>query len=230
MTLGYENIFTIGLFILGLIIVMIAQSKVSSSYKKYKSIQNSKQLAGVEIARQILDANGLTDIYVIETKGELTDHYDPSRKVVRLSSAVFSGDSIASISIAAHECGHAIQDKVGYSFMRIRSKLVPVVNFVTYIGYIISIISLFFGMIGYVKVGIVIVLAALLFQLITLPVEFDASKRAEEELKKLSLASTTELEDVHVMLGAAAFTYVASFISSILNLLRLVIMLTSRDE
>ncbi|MDD3341457.1 MAG: zinc metallopeptidase [Bacilli bacterium] len=230
MTLGYENIATIGLFIIGFIAVLYAQTKMNNSYRKNKQIKNIQGKTGVEVARTILDANGLTSIYVVETRGELTDHYDPTRKVIKLSSAIFHGDSIAAASIAAHECGHAIQDKVGYTFMRIRSAIVPIVNSITYIGYFVSILSLFFGMIGYLKIGILMLLAALIFQLITLPVEFDASKRAEQELYKLGLIEKKEQEDVHDMLKAAALTYVAAFISTILNLLRLVLMLSGNKD
>lgn len=230
MTLGYENILTFFLFFVGIIIVGYAQYKISASYQKYKKINCKNRVAGVEVARKILDANGLSNIHVVETKGELSDHYDPSRKVVRLSSTVFNGESIASVAVAAHECGHAIQDKEGYTFMRIRSLLVPVVNLVTYIGYGVAILSLFMGIIGYLKVGIVMILATLIFQLITLPVEFDASKRALKQLEKLMIVDDKEKEDAKNMLSAAAFTYIASFISSIISLLRLVIMLGNRDE
>lgn len=178
----------------------------------------------------ILDANGLNNIYVVETEGELTDHYDPNRKVIKLSRGIFNKESIAAISVAAHEVGHAIQDKDGYIYMRIRAFLVPVVNFVTYIGYIVAFISLFAGITGYLKVSIFIILAAILFQLITLPVEFDASKRAKEELLKLNLIDSNEADNVKDMLGAAAMTYVASLISSLINLLRLIIMLRGRDD
>lgn len=227
----YENLFTGLLFLIGVIAVIYAQSKLSRTYKYSKGILCKKQMSGVEVARQILDQNGLSSIHVVETKGELTDHYDPSRKVVRLSTAVFHGENIAAIAVAAHECGHAIQDKVGYSFMRIRSALVPIVNFVTYIGYFVSILSLFAGITGYLKVGIFMILLSILFQLVTLPVEFDASRRALDELVTLKMISKEEKEDVRSMLSAAAFTYVASFLSSIIQLLRLIMMYNgSKDE
>lgn len=225
-----ENMVTMLLFFAGIIIVIYAQSKINNSYRKSSKIKIKNGLSGVEVARKILDSNNLSNIHVVSVGGTLTDHYDPSRKVVRLSNDVFNNDSIAAISVAAHECGHAIQDKVGYSFMKIRSMLVPIVNFVTYIGYIVSIISLFAGITGYLKVGIMLIIVSLIFQLVTLPVEFDASKRAIEELNKLGLIEKEENQNVKEMLSSAAFTYVASFISSILNLLRLVIMLGNRDE
>ena len=230
MTLGMENIFTIMLFIAGLLIVSYAQNKVSSNYKNYKTIKIKSNISGVEVARKILDANGLKDVHVVKIKGELTDHYDPSRKVVRLSNHIFNEETIASVAVAAHECGHALQDKDGYIFMKIRSMLVPVVNFITYIGYAVALISLMAGVTGYLMVGILIVLMAVIFQLITLPVEFDASKRALIELEKLSIIDKEEKESAKEMLDAAAFTYVASFISSVMNLLRLIIMVRGRDD
>ena len=229
MIYGLENILTLTLFIIGFIIVLYAQIKISSTYGKYKNIKLNKNISGQEVARMILDSNGMNDIHVVETQGELTDHYDPRRKVVRLSKQIFHDNAIASVAVAAHEVGHAIQDKENYIFMKIRSILVPVVNFITYIGYIVAFISLLAGITGYLKVSIIIILAALLFQLVTLPVEFDASKRGREQLVKLGIIDGSEEKGVKKMLDAAAFTYVASFISSLLNLLRLIIMLRDRD-
>lgn len=227
---GLETIVTIGISVVGFLIVLVAQMKVKSSYAKYKEVSNKKNISGSEVARIILDKNGLTDVHVVEVKGELTDHYDPSRKVVRLSSSIFHGSSIASLSVAAHECGHALQDKENYSFMRIRSSLVPFVNLVSYLGYFVLIISIFAGITGYLMVGIIMILATLIFQLVTLPVEFDASKRAQLELEQLNLIATGEGELVNDMLKAAAMTYVASVISSILSLLRLIIMFSNNDR
>lgn len=229
MIYGLENILTLTLFIIGFIIVLYAQIKINSTYGKYKNIKLNKNITGQEVARMILDSNGMNNIHVVETQGELTDHYDPRRKVVRLSKQIFHDNAIASVAVAAHEVGHAIQDKENYIFMKIRSILVPVVNFITYIGYIVAFISLLAGITGYLKVSIIIILAALLFQLVTLPVEFDASKRGREQLVKLGIIDGSEEKGVKKMLDAAAFTYVASFISSLLNLLRLIIMLRDRD-
>lgn len=229
MIYGLENILTLTLFIIGFIIVLYAQIKINSTYGKYKNIKLNKNITGQEVARMILDSNGMNNIHVVETQGELTDHYDPRRKVVRLSEQIFHDNATASVAVAAHEVGHAIQDKEGYIFMKIRSILVPVVNFITYIGYIVAFISLLAGITGYLKVSIIIILAALLFQLVTLPVEFDASKRGREQLVKLGIIDGSEEKGVKKMLDAAAFTYVASFISSLLNLLRLIIMLRDRD-
>lgn len=231
MVYGYETIFTLMLSLIAFIVVLYAQIKVTGSYRKYRNVKNNNNLSGFEVARKILDQNGLDDIHIVEIRGELTDHYDPSRKVLRLSKDVFHGTSIAAAAVAAHEVGHAIQDKEGYSFMRFRSKLVPVVNLITYLGYVVIFISLLFGTgkFGGLEIGIGIILATLIFQLVTLPVEFDASKRARIELNKLRLVEDYEIDGVKGVLDAAALTYVASVISSLINLLRLIIMLRDND-
>ena len=229
MIYGLETVLTFGFAIVAFVIVIAAQAYLSSTYKKGKEKNNNNGLSGCEVARKILDSNGLDDVYVVVTSGMLSDHYDPKRKVVRLSKDIFHGTSVAAMSVAAHECGHAIQDKENYTFMSIRSLLVPVVNFMTYIGYFGLIVSIFAGITGYLKISIGLVALSLLFQLITLPVEFDASKRALKELDKQSLLSNDEKELSEKVLKAAALTYVASLISTIIDLLRLVIMLNDRD-
>ena len=219
-----------GLVIIGFVIVLFAQLNINSNYKKYKQISLNRNLTGQEIARKILDANGLENIYVVATQGQLTDHYDPSRKVIKLSQDIFDGETIAAASVAAHECGHAIQDKDGYIFMRVRSFLVPIVNFISYLGYFGLIVSIFAGITGYIKLSILILIATIIFQLVTLPVEFDASKRAKVELQKLGLVDDDELEATSKMLFSAALTYVASLLSNMLQLLRLVLVLGSRRD
>ena len=230
MMYGMENSLTMILLLIGLILTVYAQANISGNYNKYKKIRNKKGMTGAEAARRVLEKNGLTNIYVVETKGNLTDHYDPTRKVVKLSSDIYNGQTIAAISVAAHECGHAIQDKVGYSFIRIRVALVPFVNLVNKLGYVVLIISVFAGVTGYLKISIFMLLASLLFQLVTLPVEFDASKRAKEELTNLQLIDREEYKGVSNMLKAAAFTYVAGVLNSLLQLLRLIIMLNDRRD
>lgn len=212
------------LYLLILIIPIIAQVRINFAYGKYKKIENNKGITGFEVARKILDSNGLEDIYVVETSGNLTDHYDPSRKVIKLSKDIFHGSSIASASVAAHECGHAIQDKDGYVFMRIRSFLVPVVNLVSSASWIVIFIGLISEAFNIFMFGIGLISISLLFQLVTLPVEFDASKRANEELIKLKLVNKGESDGVKKMLGAAAMTYVASVLTSILEIIRLILM------
>ena len=217
------------LFILGIIVVVYAQSHIMKTYHETMRIRNHKMLSGQEVARRILDTNGLEDIYVVQVSGELTDHYDPGRNVIRLSNHVFQDDSIASLAVAAHECGHAIQKKEGYLFYRLRSALVPVVNLVSYLGYFVIIISAFAGITAYLLLGILMLLATLIFQLVTLPVEIDASKRGMREIEKLNLAQKEEMPNIANMLKAAAMTYVASLASTILNLLRLIFIYQDRD-
>jgi len=230
MIYGYENLFTILLSVVAVFIVARAQSKINKAYSTYQKIKAKSNLSGVEVARKILDANGLQHVHVLETTGTLTDHYDPSKKVVKLSKEIFNGDSIAAISVAAHECGHAIQDKENYTFMRLRAFFVPIVNLVSYLGYFSIIISLLAGILMYLKLGILILVVTLIFQLITLPVEFDASKKAKKQLIKLEITTKEENNGVDAMLDAAANTYVASVLSTIINILRLVTMLNRNDR
>ena len=219
-----------GLAILGIIIVLWAQVNINSNYKKYKQVKVKTGLSGQEVARRILDANGLQNVHIVETQGELTDHYDPKRKVVRLSHTIFHEDTISSVGVAAHECGHAIQDKEGYTFMRVRSALVPFVNLVSYLGYFGLLVSFVGGLTGYLKLSILVLLVTVLFQLVTLPVEFDASKRAKEQLVQLGLIDSDEHDKVGKVLSAEAMTYVAGLISNLLQILRLVILLNGRDD
>ncbi len=222
------TIINYGLPILGLIITSIAQLYINSSYSKYKGINTKKGKHGCDVAREILNKNGLNNVNVEQVTGALTDHYDPKTKTVRLSTDIFSGTSIASASVAAHECGHAIQDKVGYTPMIMRSKLVPVVNFATKIGYIVIALGLILGALKLARIGIIMLLSMLLFQLVTLPVEFDASRRGKRELKDLSILDNKEQSGASTMLKAAAFTYVASVLSTILQILRLFLIVSSR--
>ncbi len=214
-------------YIVIILIPIIAQINISTSYGKYKKLGNSKKISGFEVARKILDANGLDDIYVVETSGNLTDHYDPSRKVIKLSRDIFKGESIAAMAVAAHECGHAIQDKENYTFMRIRSFLVPVVNLVSSFSWIVIFIGLLTEYFQIFYIGIALISIGLLFQLITLPVEFDASKRAKKELEKLKISNNEEAIGVKKMLTAAALTYVASVLTSVLEIIRLIAIFNS---
>ena len=219
-----------GLILLGVVITLAAQFYINSRYKKYRAIENKNHLTGVEVARKILDANGLDDVYVTEVSGFLSDHYDPSRKVIRLSKDNFNGTSIASASVAAHECGHAIQDKEGYVFLRIRGALVPFVNLASSFGYIATLIGFLFNMLNLAWIGVGLELVILFFQLITLPVEFNASSRAEQQLLKLNLLSNQELDGTKDMLRSAAMTYVASLATTLLEILRLVLILFRSDD
>lgn len=214
---------------IGLILTITSQIIVSASYSKYKKKLNNKDLTGYDVARKILDKNKLNDIIILETKGNLTDHYDPARKTIKLSTDIYHGSSIASLAVAAHECGHAIQDKDGYKPMRIRNKIIPTVNICTRIGYLAIIIGAIFSY-KLMEIGIILLLALLAFQIITLPVEFNASKRALNELKTNRFLDKDETKDAKNMLLAAAFTYVASMLSTLLEILRYVLIFADRDR
>ena len=216
-------------YILIIVIPLMAQLGINTTYNKYKKVKNSKGLSGFEVAKKILEAYGLGDIYVVETSGNLTDHYDPTRKVIKLSKDIFHGETLAASSVAAHECGHAIQDREGYTFMRIRSFLVPIVNFTSSFAWIVIVIGIFAEYFNLFLLGIGLISIGLLFQIVTLPVEFDASKRAKQELKKLELIGEGEDEGVRKVLLAAAMTYVASVLTSILEIARLLLIFNDRD-
>ena len=215
---------------LGLIITLVAQIYVNSSYNKYKFQGLKKKMSGSEIARMILDKNGLKNIKVKEVKGNLTDHYDPKKKVVCLSADIYEGDTIAAASVAAHECGHAIQHKEGYLFLKVRSALVPFVNFSTKIGYLVVIVGLIFSFPKVAIIGLILLLAMLLFQLVTLPVEFNASSRAKKQLTELNIIDNYELEGTTTMVRAAALTYVASLLTTLLQILRLALIVLGRND
>lgn len=219
-----------GLIIIAFLITLAADIYLRTRYSKYKKVRVKSGMTGADVAREILKSNGLDNVYVVETKGYLTDHYDPRAKVVRLSTDIYNGDSIASVSVAAHECGHAVQDKEGYFFLKFRSFLVPIVNFSTKFGYLAVLIGLIFGAINLAWIGIFLLVAILLFQLITLPVEFNASKRGKMFLSKLKIVDTSESGMARSMLNSAALTYVASLISTLLDLLRLVLIVMGNDR
>ena len=226
----YYMYFGYGLVIIAFLITLVADIYLRTRYSKYKKVKVKSGMTGAEVAREILKDNGLDNIYVVETRGYLTDHYDPRAKVVRLSTDIYNGDSIASVSVAAHECGHAVQDKEGYFFLRFRSFLVPIVNFSSKFGYLAVLIGLIFGAMNLAWVGIFLLVAILLFQLITLPVEFNASKRGKMFLSKLNVVDNSERSMASSMLMAAAMTYVASLVSTLLDLLRLVLVVMSNDR
>lgn len=218
------------LFLLILILPAIAQMQISWNYAKYKQIENTKGLTGYEVARKILDANSLQDLYIVETKGYLSDHYDPTKKVVRLSSDIYHGKSIASLAVASHECGHALQDKEGYLYLKIRTQIIPVVNAATTVSYFIIGIGVLFQSLNLIWIGIACVATGLIFQLITLPVEINASKRAKKEIKALNLIEKEEITGVSNVLFAAASTYLAGVLTSALELLRLFLVFSRNEE
>ena len=207
-----------------------AQAYISMNYKKYKQISVRSGKSGFDVAREILDRNGLSKVLILETEGELTDHYDPSKKCVKLSHDIYHGKSIASVSVASHECGHAIQDKNGYKFLRFRNSIVPLVNFSSKIGYFAIMIGIFAGLVKLVWIGIAAEIIILLFQLVTLPVEFNASHRALKLIKEYGIVREDEHNGAKKMLTSAALTYVAGVLSAIMQILRLLLMFTGRDD
>ena len=208
---------------------IIAQLKIKGTYNKYMKVKNESELTGAEAAKMILKKNGLSNVNVYETSGTLTDYYDPKKKMVVLSSDIYNSKSVSSVAVAAHECGHAIQDKENYKFLRFRSVLVPIVNFTSRIAFIFIIFGFIFEALDLLDVGIICLLVGLLFQLVTLPVEFNASTRAKDQLEICGIVRSKEKSGVKQVLSAAAFTYVAGFIAEALQILRLVLISRNRD-
>jgi uncharacterized protein len=216
-----------------LILSLVSSLKVKSTFNKYSRVASASGLTGAEVAMQILRRNGLTNVSVTETGGFLSDHYDPSKRVVRLSPGVFRSNSIAAIGVAAHETGHAVQHAKAYSPLVLRNTMVPVANIGSSLSWIIIIAGFIFGALGLVKVGIVLFSVVVIFQLITLPVEFNASSRAKAMLASYGLVSPAELQGVSRVLSAAAMTYVAAAASSVMTLLYFLIragLLGGRDD
>ena len=218
------------LLVLALLVTLAAQIYINSSYNKTKRIKNRAGITGAQTARKILDENGLSNVKVEEVTGILGDHYDPRTKTVRLSSDIYRNTSIASASVAAHECGHAIQDKEGYFFLKLRNSIVPLVNFASYAGYFAILIGIIASSLKIIWIGIIAEIVILVFQLITLPVEFAASKRALKQLEKQKILEKIEISTSKKMLTAAALTYVASVTATILEILRLLIAVGDRND
>lgn len=218
--------------ILMLIIIVLplyANIKINSTYSKYSKKQNSGKLTGKEVAEKILEMNGLNNVKVGRINGSLTDHYDPRNKTISLSDGIYNSDSISACAVAAHEVGHAIQDKERYSMLVFRSKLVPVVNFTSRLSSILVFSGFIFDLFNFITIGAILLTVGLFFQLITLPVEFDASKRAKEELQKCGLIEKQDTKGATKVLKTAAFTYVAGFLASALQIARLLLISRNRD-
>lgn len=213
-----------------MIIPLWAQSKVKGTYNKYSKVTTSSYMTGAQVARKILDDNGLFDVRIEEVKGTLSDHYDPRSKVVRLSSDIFHGRSMASSAVAAHEVGHAIQDAESYAFLKFRSALVPLASFGSRSAFFIIIIGLFLSQMNLVLLGIVFMSFAVLFQLVTLPVEFDASNRAMGQLVATGAIQNNEERDTRKVLNAAAMTYVAAALVAVMELMRFIMIFAASND
>lgn len=210
---------------------LVIQGWLKSTYAKYSRVPNSRGLTGAQTAREILDRYGLTQVRVEPIRGQLTDHYDPKTKTVRLSEGNYASQSLAALSVSAHEVGHALQDASNYVPMRLRSQLVPAAQLGSSIGPWLFIVGLMMGMVGLAKIGLYLFSAGALFQLVTLPVEFDASGRALNNLRKFQLLTPQELPAARKVLTAAALTYVAALAMSVVYLLQYAAILgMGRDD
>ena len=212
----------------GALLSMWASSRVNGTFRKYSGVRSRAGMTGAEAARKILHSQGIYDVTVQAVGGQLTDHYDPRTKTVNLSEPVYGSTSVSAIGVAAHECGHAIQDNVGYAPLRLRAAFVPVANLGSTLSWPLILLGLVIGLTPFIQVGIWMFVLALLFQVITLPVEFNASGRAVALLGQIGILQAGEVEDTKKVLGAAALTYVAAVAASVLQLLRLLILFGGR--
>ena len=217
-----------GLLIVGFVICAIASWNVNATFKRYQKIGNRRGMTAAQVARQILDDNGLQFVAVERVSGSLTDHYDPRANVVRLSDSVYDSSSVAAIGVAAHECGHAVQHATEYTPIKIRQAIIPITQFGSYAWYFILILGLILSLRPLVYAGILLFSLIVLFQFVTLPVEFNASSRALKTLD--NILEQDELTSARKVLTAAAMTYVASLVSSILQLIRLLGLVRRRDD
>ena len=219
--------YTIILLIPALLFGLYAQLKVSSTYKKYSQVKNARGYTAAEVARKILDDNGLYDVAIVKIAGNLTDNFNPKTKTVSLSETVYNSQSVAAIGVAAHECGHAVQHAEGYTPIKIRSALVPVTNFGSTFGFIILAIGLLFGNYSIAMIGVLLYSLMAVFQAVTLPVEFNASNRALKTLASHYILEDDELKMSKKVLSAAAMTYVAALVSTLATILRLLLIVGS---
>jgi Zn-dependent membrane protease YugP len=219
------------LVVIGAVICMIASARVKGTFNKYSQLKSMSGMNGAQVAQRVLQAAGIYDVQVRHVSGSLTDHYDPRTKTVNLSDPVYNATSVAALGVAAHECGHAIQHAKSYAPLSIRSALVPIANFGSMLAWPVILIGLFFntrssGLI--IDIGILLFSAAVLFQLVTLPVEFDASRRALVMLRTQGILADDELKYTRRVLKSAALTYVASAAAAILQLLRIILITNGR--
>ncbi len=220
----------VGMYIVYFAVILLlpiyAQMKVQGTYRKFSKVPAQRGMTGAQVARMILDHHGLTDVRVVPTQGVLSDHYNPATKTVALSESNYYESSLAGIAVAAHEVGHAIQHKEAYSFLTLRAKLVPVASISSNMSWVFVMIGIFASSSGFLLLGIVLLSAGVIFQIVTLPVEFDASKRAMNEVVSLGIIGNNEETGARKVLNAAALTYVAAAAVAMLELLRLVLIYT----
>ena len=226
---GYYFDWTYLLVIVGAVLSMIASARVQSTFNKYAKVRSMTGMTGAEAAERILHYNGIYDVQIQRVSGNLTDHYNPSKKVLSLSDSTYASASVAAVGVAAHECGHAIQHDVGYGPLKLRSSLVPVANIGSKLGIPLILLGVFLSYNSVlIQIGIWVFALAVLFQVVTLPVEFNASSRAVEALDSMGILAGEEVSQCRKVLSAAALTYVAAAASAILQLLRLIILFGNR--
>ena len=219
------------LVVIGAVICMIASARVKGTFNKYSQLRSMSGMNGAQVAQRVLQAAGIYDVQVRHVSGSLTDHYDPRTKTVNLSDPVYNATSVAALGVAAHECGHAIQHAKSYAPLSIRSALVPIANFGSMLAWPVILIGLLFNTRSswlIIDIGILLFSAAVLFQLVTLPVEFDASRRALVMLRTQGILADDELKYTRRVLKSAALTYVASAAAAILQLLRIILITNGR--
>lgn len=218
------------LLIIGMLLSLAASAKMKGTFATYKRVRSNSGLTGAEAARRILNTAGIYDVEIVRVSGNLTDHYDPRSKKLALSAEVYGQTSVASVCVAAHECGHAIQHAIGYGPLNFRSAIVPLVNFGSTLSWPLFLAGLIFSIRSLLMLGILLFSLAVLFQLVTLPVEFNASSRALKLLESTGILDAEENAGAKKVLTAAALTYVAALASSVLQLLRLLILAGGRDR
>lgn len=223
---------TMILVLIGVVLSLWAQGRVNSTFSKFSRVASRTGMTGADAARRLLNSQGIYDVTVQQVAGNLTDHYDPWSKTVNLSQSVYGATSVAAIGVAAHECGHAMQDNEGYAPLKFRGALVPVANFGSRLSWPLILAGVIFGGLGspLVQIGILMFTLAVAFQIVTLPVEFNASSRAVKLLDSQGILSGDEVNGTRKVLGAAALTYVAAAAGSILQLLRLLILFGGRNN
>jgi uncharacterized protein len=207
------------LIIPGVLLSLWAQSKVRGTFQRYSQVPNDAHLTGAQTGRAILDNEQLQNVPIEAVPGALTDHYDPRRRVLRLSEPVYGTPTVAAMAVAAHEAGHAIQHKVGYTPLKFRTAIVPIASIGSQLGFLLLFLGIVIGVSGLSWAGVALFAASTIFALVTLPVEFDASKRAKRHLAAMGLTGTRDAAAVDKVLDAAAWTYVAAFLTSVLQLL-----------
>ncbi len=210
-------------------LILLSQFYVNHTYKKYSMVDIKSKYSGKDVTQKILEKNNIKNVKIKKISGALTDHFNPKTGEINLSEDIYNDSSVASVAVAAHECGHVIQHKEKYFFIILRSMLVPIVNISSKLGYIILIIGFLSSVLDLALIGLILMCFALLFQLVTLPTEFNASKRAIDELLSLNIITNQEKPMVKKMLLSAALTYVASFFANILEMLRLFLAIRNND-